>query len=146
VVGVNTTGGGHIPVDPDEVPPDDELLLDEELLEDDELLDDVLLPEDELLLVDELLLLASPPLDELLLAGSPLGDISPPQPASNAVLAINNVSGYLRCAIAASMSGGWFYILIKLHRNTGLVCRVRDHCNMHVFSEKSSPIRPSEEP
>ena len=77
------------------MPPDEELLLEEELLEEDELLEEeLLLPEEELLLEDELL--ASPPLEELLVDGSLLGDMSPPQAASNAALASNNVGGYLR--------------------------------------------------
>jgi hypothetical protein len=87
-VGVNATGGGQLPMAPEEVPPEEELLLEEELLEEDELL------EEELLLEDELL--ASPPLEELLVDGSLLGDMSPPQAASNAALASNNVGGYLR--------------------------------------------------
>jgi hypothetical protein len=79
------------------VPPEEELLLDEELLEEDELLDEeLLLP---LLLEDELL--ASPPLEEVLAEGSLLGVMSPPQAASNAALASNNVVGYLRRTIVA---------------------------------------------
>jgi hypothetical protein len=95
-VGVNATGGGQLPTAPDEVPPDEELLLEEELLEEDELLEEeLLLPEEELLLLEDELL-ASPPLEELLVDGSLLGDMSPPQAASNAALASNNVGGYLR--------------------------------------------------
>jgi hypothetical protein len=82
------------------VPPDEELLLDDELLEEDELLvEELLLPEEELVLEDELL--ASPPLEELLVDGSLLGDMFPPQAASNAALASNNVGGYLRCTLVA---------------------------------------------
>jgi hypothetical protein len=108
VVGVNATGGGQLPTAPEEVPPDEELPLDDVLLEDEELLvEELVLPEEELLeeLVEELVeedeLLASPPLEELLVDGSLLGDIFPPHAASNAALASNNVGGYLRCVLAA---------------------------------------------